>query len=279
MASDEQLSKLEAKYDGYTVNDRDGDKIGKVDELFVDETDREEYIGVKMGLLGLSGTTMIPMEMARIDEQDRVIEVDESKERVKDAPTYSNDYEVNDEFEDRIRSYFGLGAQGSSGQRGSYGGSSGDGMAREDADRGEADREGRGEFGGDREGREGARMDRDAERGDRGDDREGGRMDRDAERGDRGDYRDDREGGRVERAEPESRGGEPRDMESRGGGSRDIEGRGERESREPESGRSGEERGRREEEEDGERMRVRRRTSREESSSFEQEEEEERFSR
>jgi len=86
VASDEQLSKLEEKYDGYTVNDRDGDKIGKVDELFVDETDREEYIGVKMGLLGISGTTLIPLEMARVDEQDRVIEVSESKERVKDAP-------------------------------------------------------------------------------------------------------------------------------------------------------------------------------------------------
>ncbi len=265
MASDEQLSKLEEKYDGYTVNDRDGDKIGKVDELFVDETDREEYIGVKMGLLGLSGTTMIPMEMARVDEQDRVIEVSESKERVKDAPTYSNDYEVNDEFEDRIRSYFGLGAQGSSGQRGSYGGSSGGGLAREGADRGEADREGRGDFGGDRGGSEEARMDRDSER-----------RDHDAERGD---DRDDREEGRMERAEPESRGGESRDMESRGGASRDMESGGERESREPEAGRSDEERGQREEEEQSEHMRVRRRTSREESSSFEQEEEEERFSR
>ena len=262
MASDEQLSKLEEKYDGYTVNDRDGDKIGKVDELFVDETDREEYIGVKMGLLGISGTTLIPLEMARVDEQDRVIEVSESKERVKDAPTYSNDYEVNDEFEDRIRSYFGLGAQGSSGQRGSYGSSSGGGLAREGADRGEADREGRGDFGGDRGGSEEARMDRDSER-----------RDHDAERG------DDREEGRMERAEPESRGGESRDMESGGGASRDMESGGERESREPEAGRSDEERGQREEEEQSEHMRVRRRTSREESSSFEQEEEEERFSR
>ena len=261
MASDEQLSKLEEKYAGYTVNDRDGDKIGKVDELFVDETDREEYIGVKMGLLGLSGTTMIPMEMARVDEQDRVIEVSESKERVKDAPTYSNDYEVNDEFEDRIRSYFGLGAQGSSGQRGSYGSSSGGGLAREGADRGEDDRGGRGDRGYDREGREGASM----ERGER----EG--------REDRGDRReDDRDEGR---AEPQSGGGESRDMESRGGASRDMESGGERESREPEAGRSDEERGQREEEEQGERMKVRRRTSREESSSFEQEEEEERFSR
>lgn len=275
MANDEQLSKLEEKYDGYTVNDRDGDKIGKVDELFVDETDREEYIGVKMGLLGLSGTTMIPMEIARIDEQDRVIEVSESKERVKDAPTYSNDYEVNDEFEDRIRSYFGLGAQGSSGERGSYGTSAGGGSAAGAGAQREDDREGRGDRGYDREGREQASM----ERGER----EG--------REDRGDRReDDREEGFIERVTPESRGGESRGgehrgeqsrgeesrgEESRGEDSRNLEPGGERESREPVSGRSDEESGRGE----GERTMVRRRSRREESSFFEQEEEEEHFNR
>jgi hypothetical protein len=62
MANDERLRELEDKYEGFTVYDRDGDKIGKVDDLFVDDSDREEYIGVKMGLFGLSGTTLIPME-------------------------------------------------------------------------------------------------------------------------------------------------------------------------------------------------------------------------
>ena len=40
------------RYEGYTVYDRDGNKIGKVDELFVDENDQIEYLGVKMGLRG-----------------------------------------------------------------------------------------------------------------------------------------------------------------------------------------------------------------------------------
>src|SRR3954447_11008557 len=108
VASDERLRELEEKYEGYTVNDRDGDKIGKVDDLFVDDTDREEYIGVKMGLFGLSGTTLIPMEMVRVDERERSIEVSETKERVKDAPTYSDDDEVNTDFEERIRRHFGM---------------------------------------------------------------------------------------------------------------------------------------------------------------------------
>ena len=119
--ADDRMRELEERYEDYNVYDRDGDKIGKVDDLFVDETDREEYIGVSMGLFGLSGTTLIPMEMVRVNDQDRAIEVSDSKEHVKDAPTYSDDDDVTGEFEDRIRSHFGLDSVASSAERGSYG--------------------------------------------------------------------------------------------------------------------------------------------------------------
>ncbi|MCA1717112.1 MAG: PRC-barrel domain-containing protein [Actinobacteria bacterium] len=118
--ADDRMRELEERYEDYTVYDRDGDKIGKVDDLFVDETDREEYIGVRMGLFGLSGTTLIPMEMVRVNDQDRAIEVSDSKEHVKDAPTYSDDDDVTGEFEDRIRSHYGLESVASSAERGSY---------------------------------------------------------------------------------------------------------------------------------------------------------------
>ena len=123
--ADDRMRELEERYEDYTVYDRDGDKIGKVDDLFVDETDREEYIGVRMGLFGLSGTTLIPMEMVRVNDQDRAIEVSDSKEHVKDGPTYSDDDDVTGEFEDRIRSHFGLDSVTSSAERGSYGRPSG----------------------------------------------------------------------------------------------------------------------------------------------------------
>lgn len=119
MTHEERLRELEKKYDGFKVYDNNGDSIGKVDDLFVDEQDREEYIGVKMGLFGLSGTTLIPIEMIRVNEQDSTIEVSESKERVKDAPHYNDDDDIDPGFEDRIRSHFGLSS--GSGATGSYG--------------------------------------------------------------------------------------------------------------------------------------------------------------
>jgi hypothetical protein len=111
---------LEERYEGYTIYDNTGEKIGKVDEL-VDETDREEYLGVKMGLFGLSGTALIPMELARVSEREKIIEVSADKDEVKDAPSYSHDEEVTPEFEDRIRRHFGLEPVGPSPERGFYG--------------------------------------------------------------------------------------------------------------------------------------------------------------
>ena len=123
MASEERLRELEDKYEGYTVYDNRGDKIGKVDDLFIDEADREEYIGVKMGFLGRK-STLIPMDIARVNEADKAIEVSESKDHIKDAPSFDDDEDITPEYEDRIRSHFGLQSQGSSGSRGSYGASS-----------------------------------------------------------------------------------------------------------------------------------------------------------
>ena len=132
MASEDRLRELEEKYEDYKVYDNQGEKIGKVDDLFVDETDREEYIGVKMGFLGLK-STLIPMDIARVNERERSIEISESKDHVKDAPSFDDDEDITPDYEDRIRSYFGLGSLGTS--EGAYGSYSGTGEGGEYADR------------------------------------------------------------------------------------------------------------------------------------------------
>jgi hypothetical protein len=150
VASEERLRELEEKYEGYTVYDNRGEKIGKVDDLFIDEADREEYIGVKMGFFGRK-STLIPMDIVRVNESDRAIEVSESKDHVKDAPSFDDDEDITHEYEQRIRSHFGLQSVEPSQTRGSYGAYSGPGGAagasatdsrttegREDAETGDA---------------------------------------------------------------------------------------------------------------------------------------------
>jgi sporulation protein YlmC with PRC-barrel domain len=107
VASEDRLRELEEKYEDYKVYDNQGEKIGKVDDLFVDETDREEYIGVKMGFLGLK-STLIPMDIVRVNESERSIEVSESKDHVRNAPSFDDDEDITPDYEDRIRSHFGL---------------------------------------------------------------------------------------------------------------------------------------------------------------------------
>ncbi len=121
MDRDDRLREIEERYEGYTVYDDTGEKIGKVDDLFIDDTGREEYIGVKMGLFGLSGKTLIPMELARVDEQERRIEVAAFKDQVKDTPHYHDDDDIDHEFEARIREYFDLERQEATPERGTYG--------------------------------------------------------------------------------------------------------------------------------------------------------------
>jgi len=113
VASDDRLRELEEKYEDYKVYENRGEKIGKVDELFVDETDREEYIGVKMGFLGLK-STLIPMDIVSVNEGERTIEVSESKNHIRDAPSFDDDEDITRDYEDRIRSHFGLESLGSS---------------------------------------------------------------------------------------------------------------------------------------------------------------------
>src|SRR5215211_7722390 len=116
----DRFTAIEDRYAGYTVYDPNGEKIGKVDDLFVDENDQPEYLGVKMGFLGTKAT-LIPWEIASADEEGRRVEVSVEKGKAKDGPAFDDDREITPEYENEVRSYYGLqGMQGSE-QRGAYG--------------------------------------------------------------------------------------------------------------------------------------------------------------
>lgn len=168
MASEERLRELEDKYEGYTVYDNRGDKIGKVDDLFVDDSDNEEYIGVKLGFLGRK-STLIPTEIVRVNEADKRIEVSESKDHVKNAPSFDDDEDITPDYETRIRSHFGLETSEPAGQRGSYGAYSDSSSAGAEgrSDEGYSDREAR--EGEDTSGADTTHGDRDDRREETGD--------------------------------------------------------------------------------------------------------------
>lgn len=116
----DRFTAIEDQYAGYEVYDRNGEKIGKVDDLFLDENDIPEYIGVKMGLLG-TRSTLIPWDVTRADEERRRIEVSVDKAQAKEGPAFDDDEDITPEYEERVRAHYGVrGLQGSV-DRGSYG--------------------------------------------------------------------------------------------------------------------------------------------------------------
>ena len=108
----DRFTAIEDQYAGYTVYDQTDQKIGKVDDLFVNENDQPEYIGVKMGFLGTS-STLIPFELASVEDSRQAIVVATDKDTAKNGPAFDDDGEITPEFENEVYSYYGLQQQGS----------------------------------------------------------------------------------------------------------------------------------------------------------------------
>ena len=115
----DRFTAIEDQYASYTVVDRSGEKIGKVDDLFLDENNQPEYFGVKMGFLGTS-STLIPADITTVDEERGFVEVSQSKDSVKNGPAFDDDREITPEYENEVRSYYGLGTASGAEDRGTY---------------------------------------------------------------------------------------------------------------------------------------------------------------
>lgn len=93
---------------GYEVRDSSGNKIGTVDNVWVDDATNDlEFIGVKTGWL-MGKTHVIPTAVARIDGGNRVVTVPYPESQVKDAPSHGTDDELSPDAENQVYSYYGI---------------------------------------------------------------------------------------------------------------------------------------------------------------------------
>jgi uncharacterized protein (TIGR02271 family) len=91
---------------GYDVLDSDGNKLGSVDGVWVDDASSAlEFIGVKTGWL-MGKTHLIPAENAQIGNGQ--IQVPYPESQIKDAPSFGTDYELSPDDENQIYQYYGL---------------------------------------------------------------------------------------------------------------------------------------------------------------------------
>jgi len=120
---DDALRTPEERYAGYEVYSQDGERIGKPDDLFVDEDDNLEYVGIWTDPLG-TRSALVPAEVVTVDDALRHMVVSRPKSVVEAGPRLSQDEELTPGLEERARAHYGLSSfKGveSRGSRGGYG--------------------------------------------------------------------------------------------------------------------------------------------------------------
>ena len=89
-----------------TVVDLDGEKIGTIDDLYLDDaTDQREWLIVDTGFFGRNAVVPVG-NVTHLD--DRTVQVPFSKQQVKDSPHIEADGELSEQDERVLYDYYGI---------------------------------------------------------------------------------------------------------------------------------------------------------------------------
>lgn len=94
------------EWQGRTIVGSDGEKIGKVGEIYLDgETNKPEWATVSSGLFG-KNSHFVPLADASPDGEDVRVQV--SREQVKDAPSVDPEGELSEQEERQLFEHYGV---------------------------------------------------------------------------------------------------------------------------------------------------------------------------
>ena len=97
----------EERYADYEIYDQYGERIGPLNDLFVDESDELEYVGVGT-ILPENRSVLVPAEVITVDDRQRRMVVSHPRSVVETAPSLDYQEEVTPEFERLVRAHYGL---------------------------------------------------------------------------------------------------------------------------------------------------------------------------
>ncbi len=97
----------EERYANYEVYDQYGQRIGPISDLFVDDGDEPEYVGVEPGTIS-DRSVLVPAEVISINDGLRRMVVSRPITVVETAPSLAYDEEVTPDFERRVRLHYAL---------------------------------------------------------------------------------------------------------------------------------------------------------------------------
>jgi hypothetical protein len=95
-----------AEWKGFNAYDRNGQKVGSIDEIYADEeTGQPSWFAIRTGLFGMR-QTFVPIPGATTAEDHVVVAFD--KDQVKDAPSIDPEGHLNHDEERQLWEHYGL---------------------------------------------------------------------------------------------------------------------------------------------------------------------------
>src|SRR5215212_9845710 len=91
---------------GRTVLDRDGEKVGTLKDIYLDDSERPHWGSVHTGLFG-TRETLVPLTEAR--EDGGALRLPFERDHMRGAPNVNPDAQLTDDEESRLYRHYGLG--------------------------------------------------------------------------------------------------------------------------------------------------------------------------
>jgi uncharacterized protein (TIGR02271 family) len=132
---DDRFGMPEERFAGYAIYDQDGKRIGKVDDLFIDEEDNPEYVGVRTGSSG-TRSALIPADIVAVYDRLRRMVVSRPKGVVESGPSLGYDEDVTPQLEKRVHDHYGLATPPNTESKSGYGAYYPDDTERAEGERG-----------------------------------------------------------------------------------------------------------------------------------------------
>jgi uncharacterized protein (TIGR02271 family) len=92
---------------GYEVVDRNGNDVGKVQNLWTDESGQPAFLGVTTGWL-FGKNHVVPAQNVDVNERRRKVRLPYSEIRIKEAPSFAADSELTEAEVNKIYGYYDI---------------------------------------------------------------------------------------------------------------------------------------------------------------------------
>lgn len=90
----------------YDVEDRNGNKIGKIEAVWEDESRQPVFLSVRTGWLGMGKRHFVPAHSAEASEKSRIVRLPYDEDTVKNAPEFESEAQIDSAAEKRIYEYY-----------------------------------------------------------------------------------------------------------------------------------------------------------------------------